>query len=162
VNGVRAAVALLALAAGPATAQLPAPKARPPSELAPGQPAFEEPAFVEHRLTLQLSDPGAEKQSQVLNVAFNVLKVYGPDKVAIDVVAFGPGIDLLREGNPNAERIHSLVAQGVRFDACMNTVATIERDTGKPYPLNPLTHRVEAGVVRILNLAEHGYTAVRP
>jgi hypothetical protein len=44
----------------------------------------------------------------------------------------------------------------------MNTVTTIERDTGKRYPLNPLAHQVEAGVVRIVNLAEHGYTTVRP
>ena len=156
-NSIRAVVAVLVLGCSPVMAQSPAPGASPPLESAQG-----EPAFVEHRLTLQLSDPGPDKQSQVLSVAFNVLKVYGPDKVAIDVVALGPGIDLLREGNPNAERIHSLVAQGVRFDACMNTVTTIERDTGKSYPLNPLAQRVEAGVVRIMNLAEHGYTTVRP
>jgi intracellular sulfur oxidation DsrE/DsrF family protein len=157
VIATRAVVVLLALVAGPTMAQPPAPDVSPALE-----PVQGEPAFVEHRLTLQLSDPGAEKQSLVLSVAFNVLKAYGPDKVAIDVVAFGPGIDLLRDGNPNAERIHSLVTQGVRFDACMNTVTTIERETGKPYPLNPLARHVEAGVVRILNLAEHGYTTVRP
>jgi uncharacterized protein len=157
VISARAAVALLVLAAGPAMAQPPAPDKSSALE-----PVEGEPAFAEHRLTLQLSDPGAEKQSLVLSVAFNVLKVYGPDRVAIDVVAFGPGIDLLRDGNANAERIHSLVAQGVRFDACMNTVTTIERETGKPYKLNPLARQVEAGVVRILNLAEHGYTTVRP
>ncbi len=122
----------------------------------------DEAAFVEHRLTLQLSDGGEAKQSLVLNVAFNVLKSYGPDKVAIDVVAFGPGIDLLRDGNPNAARIRSLAAQGVRFDACMNTVATIERETGKPYPLSPDARKVETGVVQIMTLAEHGYTTVRP
>ena len=122
----------------------------------------DEGAFVEHRLTLQISDAGEAKQSAVLNVAFNVLKSIGPDKVAIDVVAFGPGIDLLRDGNPNASRIRSLAAQGVRFDACMNTVETIERDTGKPYPLTAEAQKVEAGVVRIITLAEHGYTTVRP
>lgn len=121
-----------------------------------------EPAFVEHRLTLQLSDAGEAKQSMVLNVAFNVLKAYGPDKVAIDVVAFGPGVDLLHDGNPNAARIRSLMAQGVHFDVCMNTVATIERETGKPYPLNPDARKVDAGIVQIMTLAEHGYTTVRP
>jgi uncharacterized protein len=147
----------LAMAAVPAAAQVSSPGT--PSA---GAPSPGEPAFVEHRLTLQLSDAGEDKQSQVLSVAFNILKVYGPDKVAIDIVAFGPGIDLLREGNANGQRISSLVAQGVRFDACMNTVTTIERNTGKPYPLNPLAHQVEAGVARILTLAEHGYTTVRP
>ncbi len=122
----------------------------------------EESAFVEHRLTLQISDATDAKQTAVLNVAFNVLKVFGPDKVAVEIVAFGAGIDLLHDGNANDARIRSLVAQGVRFDACMNTVETIERDTGKPYPLHPDARRVVAGVVQIMTLAEHGYTTVRP
>lgn len=122
----------------------------------------EEAAFVEHRLTLQISDVAEAKQTAVLNVAFNVLKVFGPDKVSIEVVAFGAGIDLLHDGNANGARIRSLVAQGVRFDACMNTVEAIERDTGKPYPLHPDARKVVAGVVQIMTLAEHGYTTVRP
>ncbi len=122
----------------------------------------DEPAFAEHRLTLQLSDAGETKQAIVLSVAANVLKSYGPDKVAIDVVTFGPGIDLLHDGNPNAAKIRSLVAQGVRFDACMNTIETIERETGKPYALAPEARRVGSGVVQIITLAEHGYTTVRP
>jgi intracellular sulfur oxidation DsrE/DsrF family protein len=121
-----------------------------------------EPVFAEHRLTLQLSDANPEKQSLVLSVAANMLKSYGPDKVAIEVVAFGPGIDLLRDDNPNKALIESLIAQGVRFDACMNTIATFERKTGKAFPLNPHAQRVSAGVERIITLAEHGYITVRP
>jgi intracellular sulfur oxidation DsrE/DsrF family protein len=121
-----------------------------------------EPAFTEHRLTLQISDAGEAKQTTTLNVAFNILKVYGPDKVAIEIVAFGPGIDLMRDGNPNAERIRSLVAQGVHFEACNNTIETLERKTGKPFPLNPQARRVTAGVAQIMTLAEHGYTTIRP
>ena len=52
------------------------------------------------------------------------MKFYDPDKVAIEVVAFGPGIDLLRPDNPNRKLVESLVAQGVRFDICLNTVDT--------------------------------------
>ncbi|MGO9134820.1 MAG: hypothetical protein ACLP8A_12360 [Methylovirgula sp.] len=121
-----------------------------------------EPVFAEHRLTLQLSDATPEKQSLVLSVAANMLKSYGPDKVAIEVVAFGPGIELLRDDNPNKALIESLIVQGVRFDACMNTIATFERKTGKPFPLNPHARRVSAGVERIVTLAEHGYITVRP
>ena len=129
---------------------------------APAVGMADEAAFVEHRLALQISDPGDAKQTLILNVAFNVLKVYGPDKVAIEIVAFGPGIDLLRDGNPNADRIRSLVTEGVKFDACENTIDTIERNTGKPFPLNSLAHRVVGGVPHIMTLAEHGYTTVRP
>ena len=148
---VRAAVLLTALVlASQARAQ------------APAVGMANEAPFVEHRVTLQLSDPGEAKQTLILNVAFNVLKEFGPDKVAIEVIAFGPGIDLLRDGNPNSERISSLVTQGVKFDACMNTIETIERNTGKPFPLNPQAIRVKGGVPQIVILAEHGYTTVRP
>ena len=119
-------------------------------------------AFVEHRLALQLSDADPAKQALVLSVAYNVLSAYGPDKVAIEVVAFGPGVELLHAGNPNAARIASLVSQGVRFDVCMNTVQTIERDTGKPYALLAQAHHVAAGVAQLLLLGEHGFTVVRP
>ncbi len=118
--------------------------------------------FVAHRLALQISDAAPAKQALILSVAFNVLKTYGPDKVAIEIVAFGPGLDLLKIGNPNQASIRSLVTQGVRFDACGNTMVTYERTHGHKFPLNPLAHPVVAGVPRLLFLAEHGYTIVRP
>ena len=118
--------------------------------------------FAEHHLVLQLSDDDAKKQGLVISVAYNLLKFYGPDRIAIEVVTFGPGIDLLRADSPNRTFVDSLIAQGVRFDVCMNTVETIERNTGKRPDLNPKAIPVEAGVAQILALTEKGYTLVRP
>jgi intracellular sulfur oxidation DsrE/DsrF family protein len=118
--------------------------------------------FAEHRVALQLSDNDAKKQDLVISVANNLLKFYGPDKIAIEVVAFGPGIALLRADSPNRTYVDSLISQGVQFDVCMNTIETIERDTGHKVPLNPKAKQVEAGVAQILALTEKGYTLVRP
>jgi hypothetical protein len=118
--------------------------------------------FAEHRIVLQLSDNDPKKQSLVISVAYNLLKLYDPDKVAIEVVAFGPGIDLLFPDNANRQRIESLVAQGVKFDICLNTVDTIERETGKRPPYIPAAIPVQVGVGQILSLTENGYTLVRP
>jgi uncharacterized protein len=118
--------------------------------------------FAEHHLALQLSDDDPRKQGLVISVANNLLKLYGPDRIAIEVVTFGPGIDLLRAESPNRKLVDSLVAQGVRFDVCMNTVETIERTTGQRPRLNPAAVPVEAGVAQILELAKKGYTLVRP
>jgi intracellular sulfur oxidation DsrE/DsrF family protein len=118
--------------------------------------------FADHHLVLQLSDDDAKKQSLVISVAYNLLKFYGPDKIAIEVVTFGPGIALLRSDSPNRALVDSLVAQGVKFDVCMNTVETVERETGHRVPLNPNAKPVEAGVAQILALTEKGYTLVRP
>jgi hypothetical protein len=118
--------------------------------------------FAEHRVVLQLSDNDSKKQSLVISVAYNLLKAYDPDKVAIEVVTFGPGIDLLRPENANRKLVESLVAQGVRFDVCLNTVDTIERETGHRPDIISAATPVQVGVGQILSLTENGYTLVRP
>jgi intracellular sulfur oxidation DsrE/DsrF family protein len=118
--------------------------------------------FAEHKIVLQLSDSDPKKQGLVISVANNLLKFYDPDKVAIEVVAFGPGIDLLRPDNANRKMVESLVAQGVRFDICVNTVDTIERESGKRPDFIAVATPVQVGVGQILLLTENGYTLVRP
>jgi len=118
--------------------------------------------FAEHKIVLQLSDGDARKQALVLSVANNLLKAYDPDKVAIEVVAFGPGIDLLFTGSERRKQVESLIAQGVRFDICLNTVDTIERETGKRPEFIPAATPVQVGAGQILFLSESGYTLVRP
>jgi uncharacterized protein len=118
--------------------------------------------FAEHFIVLQLSDSDAKKERLVLSVASNLLKAYEPDKIAVEVVAFGPGIDLLRDTNEYRSLVDSLVTQGVRFDVCGNTLDTIERETGKRPTINPHAIEVQVGVGQILKLTESGYTLVRP
>jgi intracellular sulfur oxidation DsrE/DsrF family protein len=68
----------------------------------------------------------------------------------------------LRTDNGNRNRVESLIAQGVRFDVCLNTVDTVERDTGKRPEIIPAATPVQVGVGQILLLTENGYTLVRP
>jgi len=133
------------------------------SSVARAEPApLPDKPFAEHRVVLQLSDNDPRKQSLVISVAYNLLKLYDPDKVAIEVVTFGPGIDLLLPDNTNRKLVESLVAQGVRFDICLNTVDTIERETGRRPRFIPAATPVQVGVGQILALTENGYTLVRP
>ena len=118
--------------------------------------------FAEHRIVLQLSDSDAKKEGLVISVAYNLIKAYDPDKIAVEVVAFGPGIDLLRTDNANRKRVESLIAQGVKFDVCVNTLDTIERETGKRPDIIPGATPVQVGVGQILSLTENGFTLVRP
>jgi intracellular sulfur oxidation DsrE/DsrF family protein len=126
------------------------------------QAPLQDKPFAEHKIVLQLSDNDPRKQSLVISVANNLMKHYDPDKVAIEIVAFGPGIDLLRPENPNRKMVESLVAQGARVDICLNTVDTLERDTGKRPDFIPAATPVQVGVAQILFLTENGYTLVRP
>jgi hypothetical protein len=131
------------------------------TKLADRKPESDKP-FAEHFIVLQLSDADPKKERLVLSVASNLLKGYGQDKIAVEVVAFGPGIDLLRDTNEYRSLVDSLVTQGVRFDVCGNTLDTIERETGKRPTINPHAIEVQVGVEQILKLTESGYTLVRP
>jgi uncharacterized protein len=133
-----------------------------PSTVGAQQAPLQDKPFAEHKIVLQLSDNDPHKQALVISIANNLLKFYDPDKVAIEVVAFGPGIDLLRSENPSRKQVESLIAQGVRFDVCLNTVDTMERETGRRPDIMPAATPVQVGVGQILLLTENGYTLVRP
>jgi uncharacterized protein len=126
------------------------------------QAPLQDKPFAEHKIVLQLSDNDARKQGLVISVANNLMKFYDPDKVAVEIVAFGPGIDLLKPDNPNRKLVESLVAQGARVDICLNTVDTIERDIGRRPEFIAAATPVQVGVAQILLLTENGYTLVRP
>jgi hypothetical protein len=57
--------------------------------------------------------------------------------------------------------VESLVAQGARFDICLNTVDTLERESGKRPEFIAAATPVQVGVAQILFLTENGYTLVR-
>jgi intracellular sulfur oxidation DsrE/DsrF family protein len=141
------AVLLIALTAATARAQ---------------QAPLQDKPFAEHKIVLQLSDNDPRKQGMVISVANNLMKFYDPDKIAVEIVAFGPGIDLLKPDNPNRKQVESLVAQGARVDICLNTVDTLERETGKRPEFIAAATPVQVGVAQILLLTENGYTLVRP
>jgi len=133
-----------------------------PCSLRAQQVPLQDKPFAEHKIVLQLSDNDAGKQNLVIIVANNLLKFYDPDKVAIEVVAFGPGIEVLRTESPARKQVESLIAQGVRVDVCLNTVDTIERETGRRPEIIPGATPVQVGVGQMLFLTENGYTLVRP
>jgi hypothetical protein len=119
-------------------------------------------ADKEKKIVLQISDGGEEKQTLVLNVANNLQKHYGLDNAKLEIVAFGPGLRLLFKDNVNKGRIDSLVKSGVQFSACQNTVDGMAKTLGYKPALNSQAVPVQAGISRIIDLTEQGYTLVRP
>jgi hypothetical protein len=119
--------------------------------------------FAEHKVVLQISDADPTKQTLVLNVANNLMKAYGgPDKVEVEIVAFGPGLRLMFDDNGNKGRINGLTENGARFAACGNTMKKMTSQLGHEPKLNSQATVVPAGVVRIIELVDQGYTLIKP
>ncbi len=126
------------------------------------QAAEDDKPFAEERIVLQISDPNPFKQTLVLNVASNLIKHYGQDKVDVEIVAFGPGLRLLFKDNVNTGRIQGLTSSGVTFAACKNTIAGMTKKLGHAPELNSNAVPVSAGVVRIIELENQGFKLIKP
>jgi uncharacterized protein len=124
-------------------------------------------AGEKHRLALQVSDNDPGKWNLTLNVAANVSRYYSGkgEEVEIEVVAYGPGLHMLRADTSKVKPRLESFKQGmpnVSFMACENTLALMTRNEGKEPPLVDNARRVPAGVVRLIELGEKGWTIVRP
>ncbi|MGD1880493.1 MAG: DsrE family protein, partial [Kiloniellaceae bacterium] len=85
--------------------------------------------------------------------------------VEIEVVAYGPGLHMLRaDTSPVKERISamSLEIEGLTFSACANTLKGMTKKEGKAVELVSESHMVSSGVARLVELQEDGYSYVRP
>ncbi len=128
------------------------------------------PALAEgsvHKLALQISDASPQKMNTVLNVAANVSRYYTGigDQIEIQIVAFNAGLNMLRpDKSPVADRMKSFSQSmpNVHFDACKNTMDSMAKKEGKEVPLFDDVKVVPAGVVKLIELNEEGWTIVRP
>lgn len=115
-----------------------------------------------HKLVIQVSSDDALTQNMALNNAVNVQKALGQDNVIIEIVAYGPGLSMLAANSKVSERIPSLAMQDISFSACGNTKTNLEQKTGKEVVLLEGVKIVPAGVLRIMELQEQGYSYLRP
>jgi uncharacterized protein len=114
------------------------------------------------KVVIQVSSDDPVTQRLALNNAVNVQNALGMDNVTVEVVAYGPGLSLLTDKSTQAERVSSLAMQDIIFSACANTMNAVEKKTGKKPQLIDGVTVVPAGVLRIMELQQQGYSYIRP
>jgi len=120
-----------------------------------------------HQLVLQVNTNDAATMNLTLNNATNVAQYYKDrgEKVAIEVVTFGPGLHMLRnDTSPVKARIETLALSTpeISYKACGNTQQNMQKAESKDIPIIPQAQVVASGVVRVMQLQEQGWTYVRP
>jgi intracellular sulfur oxidation DsrE/DsrF family protein len=125
------------------------------------------PKTKDHHLILQVNTNDPAAMNLALNNAMNVTEYYKDraEKVKVEVIAFGPGLHMLREDtSPVKARIETMALSTpeVSFKACGNTQENMHKAENKDIPIIPQAQVVKSGVVRIMQLEEDGWTYVKP
>ncbi|MBK5951257.1 hypothetical protein CH339_11515 [Rhodobium orientis] len=133
--------------------------------LAAAQPGFA--AGKTHKIAVHVDQSDKTVLNMALNNVQNLKKYYDAqgDTAIIEVVAYGPGLTMLREdASPVKDRIEtmSLEIDNLTFSACANTQEAMSRKAGKEVALIEEATIVPSGVARLIELQEQGYTYVRP
>ena len=122
-------------------------------------------AATEYRLALQVNENDPQKMNIALNNAQNVQKYYEDmgDTVKVEIVAYGPGLQMYTMNSPVKDRIDALsMNESYSFAACGNTLAKMEQKAGTKVALLDGATVVSSGVVRLMELQAQGYAYVRP
>ena len=121
-----------------------------------------------HHIAIQIDQNDPQVMNLVLNNATNVIEYYRAknEDVDIDIVAYGPGLHMLRaDTSPVQDRIKRLkdmVFPGkIQFSACNNTKQGMEKAEGHAIPMLPEATVVPSGVVHLMELQEQGWSYVR-
>jgi intracellular sulfur oxidation DsrE/DsrF family protein len=122
-----------------------------------------------HRIAIQVDQNDPDVMNLALNNVSNLVEYYGSkgEEVQIEVVAYGPGLNMLRQDkSPVKERIKTIkdgsFPSTVNFIACHNTMVGMEKREGQPIAIVPQASVVPAGVVHLSELQEQGWSYIRP
>ena len=111
------------------------------------------------KMVIQVSDSNPATWNLALNNAKNVQNDMGKDNVELEIVAYGPGIGMLKADSEVSNRVSEAVDAGVQVVACENTMRGQKLTKAD---MNAKTGYVQAGVVEILQRQKQGYAYLRP
>lgn len=129
------------------------------SFLAFPSPAVAADAAGRYRLVIQVSDNDPAKWNLALNNARNVQVDLGMDNVDVEIVAYGPGLPMLKADSKVAQRLDSAIKQGVGLMACENTMKNTKVERSE---IQSGAKFVDAGVVHLMKRQREGWSYVRP
>ncbi len=111
------------------------------------------------RLVIQVSDAEPGKWRLALNNARNVQEDLGKENVEIALVAYGPGIGILKLESEAGNGIRQAMKDGVKVVACENTMRNQKL---KREDMQDGIGYVKAGVVEIMQKQREGWAYLRP
>ena len=125
----------------------------------PGTTKMSKKATKKEKVVFQVSDADPKTWNLALNNIKNVQEALGKDKVDAELVAYGPGIGMLKVESTVGNRVNDAVADGVKVVACENTMHA--QKLTKEDMLASISY-VPAGVIELMKKQKAGYAYIKP
>jgi intracellular sulfur oxidation DsrE/DsrF family protein len=116
-------------------------------------------AAAHYKVVFQVSDNDPAKWNLALNNIRNLQQDLGRENVEIELVAYGPGLNMLKLDSVVGARVHETLAAGAGIVACENTMRSTK--TTKADLLADVGF-VKAGVVELVAKQQQGWAYIRP
>jgi intracellular sulfur oxidation DsrE/DsrF family protein len=112
-----------------------------------------------HRVVIQVTDNDPARWNLALNNTRNAQEDLGAANVEIEIVAYGPGINMLKSDSVVGSRIDEALKAGVKVVACQNTMRAFKLTA---QDMLPAIGYVPAGVTEIMKKQGEGWAYLRP
>jgi intracellular sulfur oxidation DsrE/DsrF family protein len=111
------------------------------------------------KLVIQVSDAEPAKWNLALNNARNVQEELGAKNVEIEIVAYGPGLGMLKKDAVTSGRLDEATMAGIKVVACENTMRNQKLTRAD---IHAAASYAPSGVVQLMQRQSQGWAYVRP
>ena len=112
-----------------------------------------------HKVVLQVSDNDPAKWNLALNNARNLQAALGKGNISVEIVAYGPGLNMLKAESKVVDRLAQALDNDVGLLACENTMRNTKTEKGDLYGGIGF---VGSGVVHLMKRQREGWAYIRP
>ena len=113
---------------------------------------------VKNRALFQVTDNDPARWNMILNNMQNLREGVAGEPVEIALVAYGPGVNMLKGDSPVKQRIAEALKSGVKVNACQNTMNGMKLT---PADMLPEIGYVPSGVVEVMRKQQQGWAYIR-
>ena len=127
--------------------------------LAADQPATSQAQAKPNKVIFSVTDNDKGKWNLVINNAAAVQRNVGPKDIDVEVVVWGPGLNMLKLESVVGNRIDELTAKGIKVVACQTTMHEMKIT---PQDMLASAGYVPGGVIELMQKQQQGWAYIRP
>ena len=111
-----------------------------------------------HRIVFAMTSPEEADWRLTIGNIRNLLSAYPPNTADVEVVTYGPGLNMVKKGSPVEADVASLQLAHVRFVACEHTMQAQHVTLAE---LLKGLETVPSGVVEVVTRQEQGWSYIK-